>query len=59
MGREVVGTLLTGAGILVGAWRMMESVRRDLGSRIDAAHDRIDCVNTRTGNILLADRSPK
>lgn len=49
MNVEVLATVLTGVGVLVGVWRMVDSARRELGARIDA-------VNTRIDNILLADR---
>ena len=56
MSGEVIATVLTGAGVLVGVWRMVEGVRRDLASRIDLVDRRVDAVNTRIDNILLADR---
>ena len=56
MSGEVIATVLTGAGVLVGVWRMVEGVRRDLASRIDSVDRRVDAVNTRIDNILLADR---
>lgn len=56
MSGEVIATVLTGAGILIGVWRMVEGVRRDLAGRIDAVDRRVDAVNTRIDNILLADR---
>ena len=51
MSPEVITTVLTGAGVLVGVWRLVEGVRRDLTAQIGA-------VNTRIDNILLADRQP-
>ena len=58
-----MATVLTGVGVLVGVWRMMEAVRRDLGGQISAVNRRIDdvrrdlsAVNVRMDNILLADR---
>ena len=56
MSGEVIATVLTGAGVLVGVWRMVEGVRRDLANRIDSVDRRVDAVNTRIDNILLADR---
>jgi hypothetical protein len=56
MSPEVIATVLTGAGILVGVWRMVEGVRRDLGFQIAAVNARVDGINTRIDNILLADR---
>ena len=56
MSGEVIATVLTGAGVLLGVWRMVEGVRRDLASRIESVDRRVDAVNTRIDNILLADR---
>ena len=56
MSGEVIATLLTGAGVLIGVWRMVEGVRRDLAGRIASVDRRVDAVNTRIDNILLADR---
>lgn len=56
MSGGVSATVLTGAGILVGVRRMVEGVRRDLAGRIDAVVRRVDAVNTRTGDVLLAER---
>ncbi|MCY4510395.1 MAG: hypothetical protein OXG35_26080 [Acidobacteria bacterium] len=59
----MIATVLTGIGVLVGVWRMVESVRRDVdGVRRDVDSVRRDltaqiaAVNTRIDNILLADR---
>ncbi len=53
MSPELIATVLTGivtgVGVLVGVWRMVEGVRRDLTAQIAA-------VNVRIDNILLADR---
>lgn len=49
MSAELIATVLTGAGVLIGVWRLVEGVRRDLTAEIRA-------VNTRIDNILLADR---
>lgn len=59
MSGEVIATVLTGAGVLIGVWRMVEGVRRDLASRIESVDRRVDAVNTRIDNILLADRGAK
>ena len=56
MSGEVIATVLTGAGVLIGVWRMVEGVRLDLAGRIAAVDRRVDAVNTRIDNILLADR---
>ena len=52
MSPEVIATVLTGVGVLVGVWRLVEGVRRDLTAQIAA-------VNTRIDNILLADHGQK
>lgn len=49
MSPELIATVLTGVGVLIGVWRLVEGVRRDLTAQITA-------VNTRIDNILLADR---
>lgn len=60
MSGDIVATVLTGVGVLVGVWRLVEGVRRDLSAQIGAVNDRltnqIAAVNTRIDNILLADR---
>ena len=56
MSGEVIATVLTGAGVLICVWRMVEGVRRDLAGRIETVDRRVDAVNTRIDNILLADR---
>ena len=51
----VLATVLTGAGVLFGVWRMVDGARRELGARIDATTaelrrelgGRIDAVNAR------------
>ncbi len=66
MSPDVIATVLTGVGVLVGVWRMVESVRRDVdGVRRDVDGVRRDvtaqiaAVNTRIDNILLADRADR
>ena len=67
MTADLIGTVLTGVGVLLGVWRMQEGMRRDLTSQIAAVNTRIEgvrrdltdqiaAVNTRIDNILLADR---
>ena len=62
MNVEVIATVMTGAGVLFGVWRMVDSARRELGARIEAVNIRLSGeianVNTRIDNILLADRHP-
>ena len=59
MSPDVIATVLTGVGVLVGVWRMVESVRRDVdGVRRDLTAQ-IAAVNTRIDNILLSDRGRK
>ena len=63
MSPEVIATVLTGIGVLVGVWRLVEGVRRDLTIQIAAVNDRlamqIAAVNTRIDSILLADGGQK
>ncbi|MCY4511368.1 MAG: hypothetical protein OXG35_31055 [Acidobacteria bacterium] len=49
MSPELIATVMTGVGVLIGVWRLVEGVPRDLTAQIAA-------VNTRIDNILLADR---
>lgn len=49
MSPELIATVLTGVGVLIGVWRLVEGVRRGLTAQIAA-------VNTRIDNVLLADR---
>ena len=60
---DVIATVLTGVGVLLGVWRMADGVRRDLtmqiSTQVATINARIDGVNTRIDNILLADRQPK
>ena len=63
MSSDVIATVLTGVGVLVGVWRMVGSVRRDVdGVRRDVDGVRRDltaqiaAVDTRIDNILLAER---
>lgn len=47
MNVDVLATVLIGVGVLMGVWRMVEGVRRDLAGRIAAVDQRVDAVNTR------------
>ena len=66
MNADVLATVLTGVGVLVGVWRIVtvqvDSVRHDLTAQIAAADNKLSAairdVNTRIDNILLADRKP-
>ena len=57
MNADVLATVLTGVGVLIGVWRIVtvqvDSVRRDLSAQIAAVNTRIDNIL-----ILLADRRP-
>ena len=68
---ELIATVLTGAGVLIGVWKMVDGVRRELRADIATLNTRIDtridnvsrdltaqitAVNTRIDNVLLADR---
>ena len=52
MSIDVIATLLTGVGVLLGVWRLMDGMRRDLTLQIRDVDKRIDAV-------LLADRAVK
>ena len=64
MNVDLIATVLTGAGVLFGVWRIVtvqvEGVRRDLSTQIAAVDNKLSAairdVNTRIDNILLADR---
>lgn len=62
MDAEVIATVLTGAAVLVGVWRITaaqaESIRRDLTNVDRRLTAQITAVNDRIDNILLADRRP-
>ena len=61
MSAELIATVLTGAGVLLGVWRLVEGMRRDLTAQIRAVDAKLTAeirtVNTRIDNILLADRN--
>ena len=59
MSPDVIATVLTGVGVLVGVWRMVESVRRDVDSVRRDLTAQIAAVNTRIDNIPLADLGKK
>ena len=67
MSGELIATVLTGVGsafaVLVGVWRMVESVRRDLGGQvadvrreIGEVRREVADVNRRIDAVLLSDR---
>ena len=41
---EVISVIVVGAGVLLGVWRMVEAVRRDLSKRIDDVNRCVDDV---------------
>ena len=61
MDTNVMATVLTGLGVLLGVWRLVavavDGVRRDLTAEIRAVSQRIDGVNQRIDAVLLADRN--
>ncbi len=67
MSADVLATVLTGVGVLIGVWRIVtvqvDSVRRDLTAQITGVDNKLSAairdVNTRIDNILLADRKPR
>ncbi len=64
MNADVLATVLTGVGVLIGVWRIVtvqvDNVRRDLTAQIAAVDNKLSAairdVNTRIDNILLAER---
>ena len=44
MSLEVIATVPTGVGVLVGVWRLVEGVRRDRTAQIAAVDTRIDNI---------------
>ena len=61
---DVIATVLTGVGVLVGVWRIVDGARRELNNRIDAGNrelraeiatvnGRIDSVNSRIDNVFV------
>ena len=44
MNQDVIATVLTGIGVLIGVWRMVDGIRRDLTAQITAVNTRIDSV---------------
>lgn len=65
MSGEVIAIVLTGAGVLLGVWRIVivqiEGVRRDLRHDMNEIRQDIRAMNGRIDNILLAagPRPPK
>ena len=63
MSPELIGTVLTGVGVVLAVWRLVEAVRRDLTVQVEGVRRdltaQIAAVNTRIDNILLADRGQK
>ncbi|MCY3919665.1 MAG: hypothetical protein OXG38_07660 [Chloroflexi bacterium] len=55
MNLDVLATVLTGAGVLIGVWRMVDGMRREMNARLDS---RFDALNARIDAVLLADRKP-
>ena len=60
MSPEVIATILSAIGVLIGVWKMVDGTRRELSAKIDAeigtVNQRIDAVNQRIDAVLLADR---
>ena len=60
MNKELAATFLTGIAVFLGIWGIVhqevESVRVDMAAEFRAVNQRIDNVNERIDNILLADR---
>ena len=60
MSPEVIATILSAVGVLIGVWKMVDGTRRELSAKIDSeigtVNQRIDAVNQRIDAVLLADR---
>ncbi len=60
MSPEVIATILSAIGVLIGVWKIIDGTRRELSTKIDAeigtVNQRIDAVNQRIDAVLLADR---
>ena len=67
MSPEVIATILSAIGVLIGVWKMVDGTRRELSAKIDSeietvnqrietVNHRIDGVNQRIDAVLLADR---
>ena len=44
MNQDVIATMFTGIGILLGVWLMVDGVRRDLTAQITAVNTRLNSV---------------
>ena len=53
MSPEVIATILSAVGVLIGVWKMVDGTRRELSAKIDSE---IGTVNQRIDAVLLADR---
>ena len=51
MTSDIIATILTGVGVLIGVWRLVEGMRKELNSRIDTLdgrmNSRFDAVSNR------------
>ena len=60
MSPEVIATILSAIGVLIGVWKMVDGTRRELSAKIDSeigtVNQRIDAVYQRIDAVLLADR---
>lgn len=61
MDGDVIATVLTGVGVLLGVWRLVDGTKRELNARIDALNvrtdSRFDALNARIDAVLLKDRT--
>ena len=60
MSAEVIATILSAVGVLIGVWKMVDGTRRELSAKIESeigtVNQRIDAVTQRIDAVLLADR---
>ena len=53
MNPEVIATILSAVGVLIGVWKMVDETRGELSAKIDFE---IGTVNQQIDAVLLADR---
>ena len=49
MSAEVIATILSAVGVLIGVWKMVDRTRRELGAKIDSE---IETVNQRIESVI-------
>ena len=59
MDPNVIATVLTGAGVLLGVWQIVRREVNGVRREVDGVRHDIAAVNTRIDNILLAQLRPR